>query len=258
MLKTIFVIILFLSTIPVYAEDEEDLLISITDTADEIIFDGKWSFETEWKHSSLTKIQNELGTIVLRYSHDRENIYVLLDVLSDKIRAHFGDRAMICFDTEMNKGNSLQVDDYCFIATMGSNNPITMQGGTDIINSANMKKISNHPELIAIASFSDEHDRYSKIPHASYEFKIPLEVISHSDVYGFYFQIIENDSKNILVWPQDAVEEKYPYVTAPDNWGVMISPDKSIPEFGLPSLILVLSISIIIFLQIKQKKYNLI
>ena len=242
---------LLIFIIPAYADDE--LWISITNTQDNIIFDGKWSFTEEWKHSSLTQVETENGNFMIRYSHDRENIYVLLDVLSDKKKSHISDKAIICFDTKNDKGEIPKSDDYCFVSSIGSTNPVTLQGGTDFKNTGHFKQIKNHDGLIAIGAMSDENDRYSKIPHATYEYKIPLEIISKSDVYGFYILIYDNDKKEFVTWPIEQVGEKHPHIASPDHWGTLVSPDKSIPEFEFPMLILVIFSAIMIGITLKTK-----
>ena len=48
----------------------DQILITKSFTMDEIIFDGKWSFYTEWKKSSLDTINNGDGTVIqLRTAH---------------------------------------------------------------------------------------------------------------------------------------------------------------------------------------------
>ena len=248
----VFVILFSLLGIDLAFADE-DLWISITDQADEIIFDGKWTFMQEWKHSSLYKVDTDQGTLIIRYSHDRENIYILLDALFDKVKSNQSDKAMVCFDTLMDGGATIHNDDFCFVASIGSKNPITLQGGGDMINKANLKKIPNHPELIAVGGFSDENDRYSQIPHATYEYKIPIEILGYSSEYGFYVHVYDNDSRKIITWPEKQTSEKYPYIAAPDQWGKLVSPDKTIPEFNLPILILITTFFVIIFLTMYKR-----
>lgn len=226
---------------------DKDLWISITDEADDIIFDGKWTFTQEWKHSSLDELQNDQGILIIRHSHDLVNIYILLDVLFDEVKSNQSDKAMVCFDTLLDGGVTIRDDDYCFVASMGSKNPITLQGGGDLATTANLKKIPNHSELIAIGGFSDENDRYSVTPHATYEFKIPIDVIGYSSEYGFYVYVYDDFGK-IFTWPENQTSEKYPYIAAPDQWGKIVSPDKSIPEFNLPLLILIPIFFVIILL----------
>ena len=254
MLKNFFALVILFSLLGIdLAFADEDLWISITDEADEIIFDGKWTFMQEWKHSSLDKVDNDQGTLIIRHSHDGENIYILLDALFDKVKSNQSDKAMVCFDTMMDGGVTIRNDDFCFVASIGSKNPITLQGGSNIINKANLKKISNHPELITVGGFSDENDRYSPIPHATYEFKIPIEILGYSSEYGFYVHVYDNDSRKIITWPEKQTSEKYPYIAVPDQWGKIVSPDKTIPESDSPILMLIPAFFVLIFLTVYKR-----
>lgn len=229
----------------VYAEE---FMITKTSDAYNIIFDGKWTFTEEWKRSSMYGIEYDNGRIIVRLSHDFENIYVLLDVLVDRTKSHIADSAVICFDVNVDGGNFLKNDDFCFYAAMDSSNPKMFQGGSDSVISGNLKNIDSHPDLITVGGFSDENDRHSKIPHATYEYKIPIEILGYSDVYGFYIQVYDADKDKRYTWPQEAINEKYPYIASPDNWGELISPDKSIPEFPFPLLLSIPAFLMIIYL----------
>ena len=254
MLKNFIALVILFSLFGIdLAFADEDLWITITDEADEIIFDGKWTFVQEWKHSSLEQVGSDQDILIIRYSHDRENIYILLDALFDQIKSNQSDKAMVCFDTMIDGGVTIRNDDFCFVASIGSKNPITLQGGSDIITKASLKKIPNHPKLIAVGGFSDENDRYSKIPHATYEFKIPIEILGYSSEYGFYVYVYDNDSRKIITWPEKQTSEKYPYIAAPDQWGKIVSPDKTIPEFDLPILMLIPTFFVIIFLTMNKR-----
>ena len=254
MLEKFFALVILFSLFGIdLAFADEDLWISITDEADEIIFDGKWTFVQEWKHSSLEQLNTDQGPLIIRHSHDGENIYILLDALFDEVKSNQSDKAMVCFDTMIDGGTVIRNDDYCFVASMASKNPITLQGGSPLISTANLKQIPNHPELIAVGGFSDENDRYTATPHATYEFKIPIEVLGYSSAYGFYVYVYDNDSRKIITWPEKQTSEKYPYIAAPDQWGKIISPDKSIPEFDLPILMLIPIFFVIIFLTIYKR-----
>ena len=84
----------------------------------------------------------------------------------------------------------------------------------------------NHPDFIAIGGTSGENDRYVKIPHAAYEFKIPIEQIGFEDEYGFFMQVFDGD--DVMTYPNEH-SGKYPQkIPSPKQWGLMISPDRSI------------------------------
>ena len=98
-------------------------------------------------------------------------------------------------------------DDYCFVIIPGRTEPITLQGGNNIPNKNFFKVIPNHPDLIGAASSSDMNDRYSKISHSTYEYKIPLEIFGKSDIYGFYVGVYDDKTKKWQSWPKDSIPE---------------------------------------------------
>lgn len=226
----------------------EELPITLSTNLEDVIFDGKWSYQTEWKPSSLTRVESENSNFVIRYAHDYENLLILISVVSDTTPSRISDKALVCIDSKNDGGNMPQVDDFCFMAKVGSNTPITLQGGGFNAFQGYYKKIENHPDLIAVGGISGEWDRYSKVPHSSYEFKIPLEIIGKSNSYGFFVAVHDPDSGNYFGWPTDAKLEKYPFIPIPEKWGQLVSPDKSIPEFDLPFLILLLAIAFVVLI----------
>ncbi|MBS3926037.1 MAG: hypothetical protein KGZ34_05035 [Nitrosarchaeum sp.] len=235
----------------------QDFFISKTDDANNIIFDGKWTFEYEWKRSSFYQVDDNDGQIMVRLSHDFKNIYILLDVLSDKTKSHLGDSAIICFDTKNNSGQYIQDDDFCFQAVMDSKNSKMFQGGGDFGSNGNLRKIESHSELITIGGFSDHNDRYSNIPHATYEYKIPIEILGRSDVYGFYVQVFDDNTDSRFTYPPGITNQKFPFIASPDKWGKIISPDKSIPEFEYPVIMMIVIIIPIILFSKKLKSLRM-
>lgn len=235
------VCIILLPLETVYAEP---VLITASGKVRDIEFDGKWTTETEWKPTSLNEI-NDPQTII-RSAHYEDYVYLMIDVPHDTSVNMHSDRAMVCFDTLNDKSENAQADDYCFQATVGSQNAVTLQGGSPILKNNGFKKISNHENLIAVGNVSDENDRYSDVPHASYEFKIPIEVIGRSDNYGFLVYVYDDNTKRVVTWP--AIELDNNNIPPPAKWGDMISPDKSLPEFSSVYMIMVISIlSVFVF-----------
>ena len=72
-----------------------------------VIFDGRWTFTTEWKASSLNKI----GPNYIRSAHLENYIYILIDMVTDGTINKNKDSAMICFDSENNQSPSPDDDD---------------------------------------------------------------------------------------------------------------------------------------------------
>jgi len=218
----------------IYA-DSEPVFITYSEKMESILFDGKWSFFSEWKESSLTEVGELLK---IRTAHYDDFIYVFVDVLNDKSLDKGSDRAVVCLDSKNNKSIISDSNDFCFIATLDREIGFTLQGGSDFGSKNNFKKIPNHENFIAIGTTSDQNDRYLKIPHPSYEFKIPTDLINRNNEYGFYIQTFDANSGKILDWPQNISTESLNGIPSPSVWGEMISLDKSLPEFPLPMFIL--------------------
>ena len=137
-----------------------------------------------------------------------------------------------------------------FSATLENKEGITFQGNN---MTGNFEKISNPKNFIGLSNISDKSNRYNKIPHVSYEFKIPIDLIQRSDNYGFYLSVYDADSDVRVSWPNNSGIEKSSKITSPNNWGDIVSPDKSLPEINLPLIVLTISILSIILLQSKSK-----
>jgi hypothetical protein len=232
----------------------EEIMITASEKISHVIFDGKWTTELEWKPSSFNEIRQP--QVAIRSAHHDEFIYLMIDVLQDRTLDLHSDRAMVCFDTLNDKSKIPNEDDYCFSVTTGSQNGVTINGGGISINKSFFKKIVNNNDFIAVGAISDENDRYEKIPHSSYEFKIPLEVIGRSDNYGFLVYITDTNRDHPIMWPEGITVEKPNRIPSPSEWGNLVSPDKSLPEFGMPLMIIVFSI-VLISMFTKLRKSNL-
>lgn len=224
-------------------------MITVSSNMDEIIFDGKWTFKKEWKSSST----NTDGSIYIRSAHQNDFVYIFVDVLNDSTLDVGSDRALICFDAKNNKSSIPDLDDYCFVGILGRDTGFTLQGGSLFATKSFFQLINNNEELIIVGEISDENDRYSKVPHPSYEFKIPTDVITRSNHYGFYVESFDANSGKSTTWP-NSIDKKFPtHIPGPEFWGDMISIDKSLPEFPLPLLILSILVMTMI---IMSKKFN--
>jgi len=233
----------------VYAE--EPLPITRSFDMENVIFDGKWTTGLEWKRTSLETIYFDENFIAkLRFGHQDEFVYIMLDVVSDKNLDMDLDSTMICFDTDNSKSQVFDETDFCFSTPLGEN-PKTFQG---VSSSNEIVQISNPTGFLAIGGVSDEINIYRKEPHPVFEFRIPTETIGRHDVYGFFISYYDSNSNMTYTWPSLQLEEN---VTPPPNmWGEMISPDKSLPEFGFP-LFLLMGAFLPIIILIKIKKYHI-
>lgn len=230
----------------------DQILITKSTSMNKIIFDGKWTFYTEWKLSSWNELPYQDGTTLeLRTAHQDDFIYVFID---DVKTIHWNtneDRAIICFDKN-NKNSTTDLDDYCFVNVLSSNQPITLQGGSSLGATGNFKRTPNPDELVAVSGISDQNDRYSTISHPSYEFKIPINLVGRSSDYGFYVGVYHASTNKIYSWPQD-IDTTVPLdIPSPNKWGDLISPDASLPEFQIPMIALLLAVIPAIWFTRKQ------
>lgn len=228
----------------------EELFITYTDTDSEIIYDGKWSFKTEWKKSAYTTVeQNFEKLFVLRYAHNYEEILVFIDVIADKSINILKDKSVLCFKSQTNEKNP----SYCF-EKIYDGELTTLVKNPDTLENQ-YKKIKNHPNTLAISGISDKYNRYVNDLHISYEFKIPIDLIGRSDVYDFYVAIFDDETNQIISWPLTSEKSEF-FILKNDDWGQLISPDKSIPEFPFPIIILIVLIGTTLIIQSKIKVIN--
>lgn len=222
----------------------EPIPITLSDTMDEIIFDGRWTHETEWKASSLNTYDYEDGAqIILRSAHQDDFIYILLNPITDHSPETLSDFAIVCLDTKNNKSAVTDYDDYCFKVVLEGASTVYRGMGT---NETNFEEIP-HPEgFVGIGSISDRNDRYTPIPHPSYEFKIPTSLVGRESVYGFFFMVYDDTLSKSYTYPQDLTFDNF--APSPSQWGEIYSPDGSLPEFGWPIVSLVLSLVLIVYL----------
>ena len=163
------------------------------------------------------------------------------------------DKAMICLDGKNNKNNFYDSNDFCFSTLLGNNRGTILQGISSDNSTLEMQKISNPDDFVAVSNVSDENNRYSKIPHPNYEFKIPINLLERSDNYGFYLSVYDASSDKFYSWPNNSSEEKYQDISVPATWGDIISPDKSLPELHMPIIIFAIMIFSIILIQSKTQ-----
>lgn len=227
----------------------EPIMITLSSSMDQVDFDGKWTFYSEWKHSSLNTISyNDGTTIQLRTAHEGNFIYILIDETSKTNFNKYGDRAIVCFDKNDTKADAPNENDYCFGVPFDGTRPFTLRGGSPLADTGHYMKIENPAGLIGVSSVSDENDRYTAVPHASYEFRIPTSVVGRSDIYGFYLAVYDQSHNHVYSWPQDVSVNSFSDIPAPKYWGKIISPDKSLPEFPWPGFVFLLSITPLILL----------
>ena len=275
MIKLYFILIILLLPNQIYGidkiEDEKNILITKSNSMKDVNFDGKWTFYQEWKQTSWNPIKHD-GKIVfhLRTAHQGNFIYVLIDATSDTTANLGSDKAIVCIDSKNNKNKFLDNDDYCFIVQLEERNFIDMllnkqdnfviQGDSQSKSFEELEKIKVK-EFVGIGTISDKEDKYSAVPHASYEFKIPIELVGRSDEYGFYVNVFDANSNVVYSWPEDIKLKSFD-MPSPLLWGNLISPDKSLLEnfdvesvdFSIILFVIISVTSIMIFFIIFRKK----
>ncbi len=232
------------------AYGESNIPITLSSGMDKVVFDGKWTFPKEWKKSSFNHILVP-SEIVIRTAHQDNYIYVMLDAVTDTTIDNAKDNAMVCFDAKSDQSVKPDSNDFCFKILLGSNKAFTLQGS----DSGEFKPVGNHKDLIAVGGTSDENDRYTPVPHPTYEFRIPIELLERTYTYGIYLQVFDHSNAVTFSWPSEIISENSE-IPSPAKWGIIYSPDKSLPEYDLPILVLILgSLSAVILT--KSKKLNL-
>jgi len=257
-MRNAFLAILFVLLLPSLsaAFAAETILITYSDTIERVVFDGKWTDQVEWKQSSWDKISLTNGDAVhIRSAHQGDFMYILLDVVADRSIDHLSDRAVVCIDGYNDKTPTAEVDDYCFQASLDGKQGFVYQGGSSLALNGHFKKIPSSDGFIGVGGKSDLNDKYSQIPHASFEFKIPLNLFGRSDVYGFYILVYDASRNQYYSWPVGIDPVGTFDIPSPSNWGSLVSPDKSIPEFDLPILALVPAIFLVIYFT-RMKKFR--
>lgn len=226
----------------------EPILITVSEELETVIFDGKWSYTDEWKRSTETVLYFDDGSeIRLRTAHQGDFIYVLVDSVSDQTLDFGSDKATICIDGKNNKNKFADSDDFCFSTALGHRQGTMYQGGSPTGLDGNLRKIPNQSDFIGISNISDRNDRYSVEPHPNYEFKIPINLFGRSDNYGFYLSVYDASVNKFYTWPKESKRENIFAVPSPSSWGDIISPDKSLPEFDFPLLVLLPSLVLVFY-----------
>lgn len=246
-LPSFFILVILFSYAPSASADDQ-VLITRTGTLNHVIFDGKWTFYTEWKESSLNDLTFFNSTrIEFRSAHQGDYMYFMIDGLSLTDYVKNSDRATICLDANDTKTPLPDSHDYCFVSVLGGKNSFVLQGGSPLALTNHYRVIQSPDGFVAIGGVSDVNDRYTPIPHTTYEFRVPISLVGSSDIYGIYVGVYDSQANLVYSYPRDLGKISPLEIPSPSTWGTMISPDKSLPEFPLPVLILPVALSITLY-----------
>jgi len=225
----------------------EPILISISSPMKDVVFDGKWTSFTEWKPTSLSYIVNDDKQSILRTAHFENYVYIFIDSVDDFTLDFKQDAAIVCFE---KNDNITDHNTFCFLSHLGNDQGIVLQENSTKITPIVFQEIQTPKNFIAISTVSDENDRYTKIPHPSFEFKIPTDLIGRSDNYRFFVSVYDHSSNIFFTYPE-MEQNNIMNIPSSQLWGNLISPDKSLPELHYPIMIFVVMILSLIILQSK-------
>ena len=206
---------------------DEPIKVTISSTLHNVQFDGGWTFTSEWKSSSYDELLFDDDKLVLRTAHEDGFFYIMVNYLTDFTYDHIADHAIVCFDG-YDTSSIADETDWCYTVSRNSGNGHTLQGGSPIFQTSHFNLVKNHPDFMAYGGMSGKNDPYVNRPHATYEFRIPIEQIGFQDEYGFFVQVF--DGNDVKTYPKE-FSGKYPQkIPSPTKWGKIISPDRSITE----------------------------
>jgi hypothetical protein len=227
---------------------EEPIIIAESRSIQEI--DGKWGFVSEWKEGGYKGLSFDGGgKFILRTAHDRSYIYVLVDNIGDTTANKREDRATVCLNS---KHENPEQKDYCFIVTLSRKNTIVLEESIPYTIKPEFKRIFQ----TGFEGMGDvtAADRYSGIPHNTFEFKIPVDLVGNSSEYQFYVSVYDAHTNNILTWPKNIILKNNFEIPSSSSWGTMISPDKSLPEFHF--IYLVFCVPVLMIILLGRRRYS--
>ena len=203
-------------------------MLEVPKSVNPVEINGNWSTKTEWTDASEIKVQNEELTAYIRAKHDGTYVYLLVDFLSDHGLDVSGDFAIICFDTNNDRGNTPQSDDYCFyrVTRTGDATDGILQGngiGWTVLQEADTWDPYDE-KFDAAVSYSHLNDPYDSLNnHVIYEFRIPIDFYSLKETMSFYVYTNDAYTAKFFEWPTDAGGKQYKLIVkdvlpSPDKW----------------------------------------
>ncbi len=149
-----------------------------------------------------------------------------------------------------SKNENPEQKDYCFIVTLSRKNTIVLEESLSYTVKPEFKRIFQ----TGFEGMGDvtKADRHSNIPHNTFEFKIPVDLVGKSNEYQFYVSVYDANHNYILTWPKNITLKNNFEIPSTSSWGVMISPDKSLPEFHFIYLVFFAPALMIILLRTQR------
>lgn len=226
---------------------EENGVIEMPFTENPPAIDGAFTTTDEWKDASSTYVGDtnyDLHQLYILTKHDREFIYIMLDVISfqydltDKERTT-AYRSYICFDTNNDASLERDENDFCFDSVEAIKHGLLAQDITykTILRGKNSEKTSLPRGYEENWGFTSKNDPYEEgRDHLVYEIKIPISFLHKSDKYGFLLSFqggsqIGNVAGLFPVsWPTGAD------LGIPETWATIMSSSNTITAPPVPVL----------------------
>lgn len=187
---------------------EENGVIEMPFTENPPNIDGKWTSVTEWKDSTQVVMRGGDSLAYLHVMHDRDNIYFMIDFVTDQINTDKLKAAILCFDTDSDGDSSFDVNDYCFATLREYGNyaySVDIQGA--------LKELSSKTIFKGASSFSSINSpNEGGRDHNMYEMSIPLSFLHKANSYGFFAEVLNGQGifdgqfvENSIgaTWPQN-------------------------------------------------------
>lgn len=210
--------------------------------------DGRWTTPTEWNDASETLVTSGSDQIYLRVKHDRDFVYVMIDVITEQLTtatSKYG--TQILFDTNNDGGYTRNTDDLRFPTYAFYENGLDKTSPTDPANISgntidsgvgsegwrDVPSPSNYQKRLGFSSTNDPYEPGRD--HLIAEYKIPLLFLHKNDRYGFGIYYWSGDTtstasspKKLTVWPPGLDRN------VPDTYGTLQAAQNTITTPPVP------------------------
>lgn len=211
----------------VYAARES---VQVTRLANAVTIDGKWTTSDEWSDTyrvSMHLVQGSKGTGYVRFKHDTDFVYILVDLISDTTEARLQTSGNPAADA-LNMGIDLNVND------TKTSSDLTIQLSWN--NGKSGPEAVSPPWVQGTISLDATNDPDSKTPHAIYELAIPMGTFEMNSAVRISVWDPGTKGGLNMHWPrfQGSWDTKY--------YGDLVFSEVVVPELPLPALVLLLSL----------------
>lgn len=223
-LPAIFLISIFsVLVIPSASALESNGVIMTPFTESPPVIDGRWTTPDEWEDASETSAINGPDQIYMRVKHDRDFVYVMVDVVTEPLVTTFAKYGVqLLFDTNNDAGPTRGPDDLRFPIFVHYQDGREGGGSVTFSDAASLNTIdvgdssggyrdvtppSNYQKRLTFSSANDPYEPGRD--HLIAEYKIPLSFLHKNDRYGFglyywYGNTYESNAainQKTVMWP---------------------------------------------------------